>query len=571
MNMNLKTTLDRLPNIGKYGLVLLSVVAISFLFPDSVRFQYEFEEGERWTYEDLYAPYTFPIRKTQDEIEQERAQIESEFAPYYVLNTDVAREQKQKFEEVFKEQVEGVKDDPQFRDVVRNPRRYQQYGNEVLDKLFNRGIIQLANDHRNRDNNFVINIVRGNTTQKRTLQTVLDIEKARDQITDSLFYSKLYVAEFLLPILPEIIVPNLLYSDSLSNKFRQELRNSLLTSKGVVRKNDLIVKQGQPVTGDVYQKLLSFQYEYVDKSGDRNSLISVFIGYFILTSLIVGVLILYIQFYSADIFRKFSRLIFILMWMVVYSYLVFAVESTASLSAYIIPFCIVPIVIRTFYSDQVAFFTHIVVVLIASFLSSLGYEFTILQILAGIIAVMSNPDARDWSKFFRSMVYIYLTYTLAYLGLALMQKGVIDMQDSRFFFWILLNVFLTLLAYPLIPLLERVFGFTSSFSLMELSDMNRPLLQELAFKAPGTLQHSLQVANLSEAAAYKIGADPLLVKVAALYHDIGKTLNPEYFIENQSGENPHNDLGPMESARIIIEHVTEGSQNWLVSIDFQRS
>jgi putative nucleotidyltransferase with HDIG domain len=388
----------------------------------------------------------------------------------------------------------------------------------------------------------------------------MDPKQAEELLTDSLPYSKLYVAEFLLPILPEAIIPNILYSDSLTNKFRSEQAGNIVTARGLVRKDDLIVAEGELITPDVHQKLASFRTSYLEKANGNHPYLRVFLGYILLTGIIIGVFILYLQVYAREIFHKFNHLIFVLMWMVVYSYLVFAVDQTNSLSAYIIPFCIVPIVVKIFYTDRLAFFTHIVVILIASFLSSLGYEFTILQILAGIVAVLSNPDARDWSKFFKSMLYIYLTYAVAHTGLMMIHEGEFILADGYFYIWIFLNVFLTLLAYPLIPLLERLFGFTSSISLMELSDMNRPLLRELALQAPGTLQHSLQVANLSEAAAQAIGADQLLVKVAALYHDIGKTKRPEYFIENQSGNNPHNDIGHMESAKVIIDHVVEGAK-----------
>ncbi|MEM8908066.1 MAG: HDIG domain-containing metalloprotein, partial [Bacteroidota bacterium] len=303
----------------------------------------------------------------------------------------------------------------------------------------------------------------------------------------------------------------------------------------------------------------------------------VFGGYFLLTSLILGVFILYLQFHEKKIFGSLQQLLFMLMWLLVYSYLVFAVDANKILSVYLIPFCIVPIVIKIFYNERLALFTHIVVVLIASFLSSLGYEFTFLQILAGIVAVLSNIKVRDWTKFFVSMLYIFLAYSVGYLGLSLIDEGSLTTVNWSIYSWIFLNVFLTLLAYPLIPLLERVFGFTSAITLVELSDMDRPLLKELSIKAPGTLQHSLQVANLSEAAASKIGADQLLVKVAALYHDIGKVQQPAYYIENQSGANPHNKTTPLDSAKIIIEHVTEGvklaKKNRLpkVLIDFIRT
>jgi putative nucleotidyltransferase with HDIG domain len=198
------------------------------------------------------------------------------------------------------------------------------------------------------------------------------------------------------------------------------------------------------------------------------------------------------------------------------------------------------------------------IVLLATFLSSSGFEFAFLQTLIGVVILLTNVDTRDWNQYFFTILYIFLAFCLGYLGLSLVQQGSFRGIDLSMFNWIFLSTFLTLLANPLIPLLERMFGYTSSMGLAELSDLNRPLLQELAIKAPGTLQHSLQVANLAEAAARRVGANHLLVRVAALYHDIGKIIQPEYFIENQGGVNPHDQLPYRESAKVIIGHVTHG-------------
>ncbi len=225
-----------------------------------------------------------------------------------------------------------------------------------------------------------------------------------------------------------------------------------------------------------------------------------------------------------------------------------------------LPFCITPIIVLNFYNGRLALVIHLVVILIASFLSNLGYEFTVLQITAGIVSVLVMTETRYWNKFFIAILIIFLTYQIAYLGLAIINSGTIIPDEGSVFGWLAINALLLLLAYPFIPMIEKLFGFTSNITLAELADMNKPLLKELSLKAPGTLQHSLQVANLSESAAEAIGANGLLVKTAALYHDIGKTLKPEYFIENALGRNAHESITNFESARIIIDHVTEGER-----------
>ncbi len=559
MSQKLKDIFSRLPEFFKYGLVLGVVVFISLLFPNNVKFKYAFEKGQSWRYETLYNPFeAFPVFKTQEEIDSNIAVREREFAPFYEINPEILKQKKEQFQIAFQNQLESVKDDPQFIDVVRNPNRYLAYGNQFLEKIYTKGVIEIASEHQEVDDLFVISILNGNSLRIETLNSLWTPKLAEENLTDSLPFSRLYVPEFLIYFLPELIVPNLYFNLELTEKEKAKIIGEVPTTKGVVQQGELIVSKDGIITEEIYQKLVSYKAKYSEVVTESKSHWGVLVGYFLLTSLILGVFLMYVQAYAKEILAKTNHLIFILLWFVVFSYLVYAIEKTEALSAYMIPFCIVPIVIKHFFTERLAFFTHIVVVLIASFLSSLGYEFTFLQILAGIVAVLITTDTRNWNKFFLSVFYLGLTYAGAFLGLNLIQEGTLSTIDWSVYVWIFLNVFLTILAFPMIPLFERVFGFTSAISLVELSDMTRPLLKDLALKAPGTLQHSLQVANLSEAAANEIGADPLLVKVAALYHDIGKTSKPSFFIENQSGKNPHEAITHLESAKIIIGHVTEG-------------
>ncbi|MBK7410782.1 MAG: HDIG domain-containing protein [Saprospirales bacterium] len=560
MTQLVRTALRKVPEIGKFTLIILTILFIAFLFPHGVRFGYQYEVGAVWGYKDLYAPFDFPVLKSEAEIRTETAQAQREIAPCYVLDPQVVRDQKMVFEEAFQQQLSAYKGDPQFGDVVRNARKYLDYGTGLLDRLYAQGIIELTPEHRSSEPNMVINVIKGNTTQRQTLQSLLTPEKAQSVITDSLPYSRLSIAEFLLPILPDAIIPNLFFDDTLTQRFRIDQMSGFVAYRGIVQKNELIVGEGQIITEETYQKLRSYEEAYQEETVGDRSVWTVLAGYLLLTSLIIGIFVVYLRVYAKPIFKNFRWLVFILMWLLGYSYLVYAVEQTDVISLYLIPFCIAPIVTKILYTDRLAIFTHLVVVLLSSFLSSMGFEFALLQIMVGIVAVMTNPDGRDWSKLFRSLIFVYVTYSVGFVGLSLVERGTLIAEDRFFFGWIFLNVFLTMLAYPMVPLLERIFGFTSSVSLSELSDLNRPLLRELAIKAPGTLQHSLQVGHLGESAATAVGADALLVKVGALYHDIGKTANPAYFIENQTHSNPHEKEDLLESAQIIIRHVTEGLQ-----------
>ncbi len=559
MKESLRKTLESLPNIFKYILAGLIVFFISLLCPSNTVFKYDFTKGQPWVYEDLRAPFDYAILKPEEVIQKDRSELEANFSPYYLNDTDVVKQQKKRFAKRFQEEVSKI-DDEDFSDVKSNARRYQKKGLEIIDGIYTKGIIQLDATHEGKDNNFVINIIKGNTTSKRPINSIPTTETVNDFLSDTLPLLPLQDPDFIYVLLSDFFTPNITFNDSLTQKFKAIEMQGFSLTEGLVKKGELVVQRGNIVTDEIYQKLHSYRAQYDKEVNNASSFSEVLIGYIILTSLIVGVFFLFLQFRYKAIFNSLVQLMFILIWLPLFAYLVYLVEGTNNLSAYLIPFCIVPIVIKNFYDRQIALFTHIVIVLIASFLSSLGYEFTFVQILTGIVAVYNRVETRDMGQFFMAILYIFLTYAVAFLGLSLIQEGSFAKIDWSIYSWLFLNAFLILLAYPLIPLIERIFGFTSSITLVELSDMNRPLLKELSLKAPGTLQHSLQVANLSEAAASAIGANELLVKVAALYHDIGKMHKPNNFIENQNGQSPHDNMSYLESAKAIIEHITEGEK-----------
>lgn len=558
MNEMHKKRLKNIPLAINYLLVVGVVFLISFLFPNNARFKYDFESGQNWNYTDLVAPFDFAIQKSSTELASEYEKIERSLSPYYQVNTDLQDERLVDFGKKFNEQLESVKSTDQFSDVQRNPAKYLEFGKNYLSDLYEEPIIELDSTHIDQPKSFVINILEGNSIYSETIDNIENRASALEQLTDELPYVSLAESDFLFPLLVQQVQPNLFYNKEKTEKYKNEELSKIPKVQGIVNKGEIIVKQGGLIDRITYQKLISFRDRYQQDIAMDKSHWGIFAGYFILTSLIIGALLLYLVTYCQPIFRKFNKLAFILLWVVLYSYLVYLVEQSVTLNVYMIPFAIVPIVIKTFFNERLALFTHIVIVLISSFLSSQGYEFTFLQILIGIVVLLADVNTRDLSKFFYSMFFIFMTFALGHIGLSLIESGDIWEVEALPFSWYFVHVFLTLLAYPLIPLLERLFGFTSSITLLELSDMNKPLLRELSLKAPGTLQHSLQVANLSEAAAQKIGADSLLVKVGALYHDIGKTKQPTYFIENQSGENPHDQLNHLESAQIIFGHVTAG-------------
>jgi len=551
--------LGRIPALGRSILVAGVIIFISLLYPNRIQFKYEFKLNEIWKYENLIAPFDFAINKDPEVLAAEMEQAKANLSPFYRLDPRVKEKEMNLFEAQFKDQLEQGKSRDQFQDVASRPQVYLRYGKEYLDYIYSRGVIALAPEHAAKGKGFVVMVVNGNEQFSRTLENFLRPEVAKAMLNDSLPNAPLAEPEFLYPLLEKRVRPNLHLDNELTQKAEQEALSSVSPTRGKVKEGELIVQKGGTITEETYRKLDSYRAQYLAKSSVQQARWGIFGGHLVLTCLIIGLFLIYVSRVFPDIWVSFRKMAFILMWFAVYSYLVYLTESSSALSAYIIPFCIVPIVLSTFYNQLLALFTHLILVLVASFLTSEGYEFTVIQILAGIAVVLTNVNTRDWSKFFSSIAGIFLVYAIGFMALSVIQSSSFAKIDYQVFVWLFVNSFLTLLAYPLIPLLERLFGFTSSITLVELSDMNRPLLRQMAVKAPGTLQHSIQVSNLAEEAAHQIEGDALLVKVGALYHDIGKTKQPGFFIENQGDQgNPHDELPPLESARIIIEHVMEG-------------
>ncbi|HFA48606.1 MAG TPA: HDIG domain-containing protein [Bacteroidetes bacterium] len=542
----------------QYAMVAAVVFLISLLYPSSVKFKYEFQKGQEWRYEDLYAPFDFAIKKTEAEIRADRERMERDFTPYYQLNTELKGAKIQDCEAAMNhwKAAAAARGDSLNAGEVQN---YISFSQRLLEDLYSTGIIELDAAHQEvASPDFVINVVEGNTTYKRTLSSYYQLPEAKRVLRDSVRKAAPQMPPALQQAILDALVPNIHFDKELTEKLKEQLLAGLVTTKGLVKRGDLIVQRGNLITQEVYEELDSFRDKYASDVGSLSSSRVVYLGYLLITILIFIALMMYINANVRSLLLNRKHLAFLLMWILLFSYLTFLIEQGNALNAYLIPFCIVPVVVSHFFNFRLAFFTHVIVVLVAGFLTTLGFPFMFMQIVAGVVAVLAVADARDWTRFFKSVVAIIFAYLLAYFGVSLIEEGNLVDIDWEVYGLLVVNGLLTLMAFPLIPLMEKLFGFTTSISLVELSDMNRPLLRQLAIKAPGTLQHSLQVGNLCEAAAREVGANELLVRVAALYHDIGKMEHPEFFIENQLQGNPHDDINAIESAKIIIAHVTDG-------------
>ncbi len=544
-------------NIIKYVLVLFVIAFIAWLFPKNVHTEYKYKLGDLWRYDNLEAPFDFSIKKSENEYEIEKREILEEIYPFFLFDEKVIVDQSKQLKERLDSEFGRIREQDPGNDMVRRSNKYVRAARQALEEVYEIGIL---GERGVEPETAFINVVRNEKPKLTRRSALLSLGDAQVAVADTIRNLNLREGGLLTAITQSFLKPNVSFDADLTERYKSDAVSRLNENKGAVLAGDLIVERSALITKEVFEKIKSYEFHYNNQVGTTGRKWTVFAGYLILTSLIIGVFLLYLQFHATHVFEKYSSLAFMLMWPVLFSFLITVVEGVDNLSAYMIPFCVVPIVVKNFYSDRLALFTHIVIILIVSFLSREGYEFTFLQILAGIVTVLTVKETRFWNKFFASIFYIFLTYIFGYVGLELISNGnFLNINWQPIVYFIIAGV-LTLLAYPMIPLIEGLFGFTSSIKLSELSDMNRPLLKELSVKAPGTFQHSLQVANLSEAATEAIGGNGLLVKTAALYHDIGKMAEPEFFIENQRGSNPHDKLNDLQSAEKIIAHVSEGEK-----------
>ncbi|MCB0666266.1 MAG: HDIG domain-containing protein [Saprospiraceae bacterium] len=547
-------TLNNRKDILVYVITLGTILLISLLFPNTLRFKYEFEEGKVWKYENLISPFDFGIKKPQREIQAEYARIDSTFQNYYQKDDQKIDAVIQAFQNDFSKTISD-QTDANLDPVKANQDTYKTFGVSLLRKYYSLGIVDLDSLKKTADLNRMHVLI----GDELTIINPLHVEQVKNQIRSDLSGSTIPQISFLYPLLARHIHPNIYFDPELTGKLLAAEKNKIAITRGKISRGDMIIEQDAVVTPETAQILESFRDAYEHQVAQNKSSWFVWSGYFLLMLLLFGVFTFYYWQWLEGSTYGLKTHLFIQLGFIVFVFLSYLVERNGTLSIYMVPFCIAPIVLKAFFDDKVAFSAYVVLIISIALLFGFGFEFVLLQIAAGLVAIISNKVTRYWSPFFRSILLIALTYSVGYFSLTMIKEGTIGAITWSEYSWFIINVVLVLLAYPLVPLLERIFGFTTAISLAELGDLNRPLLKDLSFKAPGTFQHSLQVANIAEAAAEAIGANSLLLRVSALYHDIGKMENPEIFIENQSDYNPHQKLTPEESARKIINHVAAGA------------
>lgn len=543
--------------IAKLMLFIMAVVMLVAVLPKEGRFKYEFNRGKPWLHDDLYAPFDFAIIKFDEEIKAEQELVLAGVKPFFTKDTNVYRSQAAQFTEEFSRQWQDRFGSPDA--MAYQKERVLQQGLAVLDTLYGTGIIMIDPSIENKPRDFEIYILENNTAKEVKLSSVLTLRQASQLIQNKSEAFEGNHREFLVRLLSNHITHNLLFDAAKTNAEKESLLAGIKPFRGMVEKDELIISRGARVTDDHFRVLTSLKTNFETQLGTSRAFLAIAGGQAILTSISILVLALFLMNYRKDILAN-NKKIFLILLVIFMMVLIASLVVRFNVSYFaLIPVCLVPVLIRVFYDTRLALFVHLITIFITGFIAPNSFQFVFIQLIAGVVAIMSIVRLERRSQFFYTAFWVFLTFLTIYIGLILMQEGSLRSVSINQVYKMAGNAGFLLLAYPLIFFLERIFGYITDVTLIELSNTNNKLLRELALKAPGTFQHSLQVANLAEEASYEIGANSLLVRVGAMYHDIGKMFGPAYYIENQSTDrNPHDQLTYEESARLIIGHVNKG-------------
>jgi putative nucleotidyltransferase with HDIG domain len=538
-------------HIYKYFLYGVSLFFIVFFFPKGGQFKYEFQKGKPWQYENLYAPFDFSISKEKSEISAEQEQINNNHIDYYQYDSAKTKEVYRQFDSGFNSIFSSDTYDSDQLIALR------QTGRLILDELYANGIAKKKNTQNSKKQIYLIRENEANQIALNDLYGVQDVDRLVSKtIRDKGLIA--FKAEFQELFL-KIAIPNVSYNESLSEKALNEELSSVSYTRGTIDEGKLIIARGAVVEAENFKVLNSLKSEYESELWTDKSQYFILFGYTVLVALVLMMLLLFLKKYRPEIYENNTKVTFVFFNVLLMVFITTVVVKYNEAYVFVVPLCILPLMLKTFFDARLGLFVHVLTVLILGFVVPNSFEYIFLQIIAGIVTILTVSELYKRANLFISVAQITIIYVIGYLAFHIIHEG--NLQNIVWFTLglFLLNGMITLFVQPLIYVYEKVFGLVSDVSLLELSDTNSKLLKELSNKAPGTFHHSLQVSNLAEAAANEIGANAMLVRVGALYHDIGKMLNPTYFTENQiTNVNPHDELSSKDSAKIIIDHIIGG-------------
>ncbi|MEM9686921.1 MAG: HDIG domain-containing metalloprotein [Bacteroidota bacterium] len=534
--------------IYKGFLSLFTIFLVIYLFPKGLRFKYEFRVGETWRYEDLYAPFDFSVENTREntgEAREEQVRVPDYFQYDQDVATNVNEAYRTRFDLFFKDSTLTA----DRKNAIKTS------GEKLLAELYDKGVVATQNYEEEQQ----INVVKKDeviATAYKNLFTDSEIDSYIKQRLRSDGLSDYY--ENISALFSEIVRPNVFLDNAATQEALRKKRAETPATRTIERASPLIFK-GDKIDQEKYLILTALKEAYELKTQDGSSRYWIIFGYILITALVILMLFLFLWKYRYDIYINNTKVTFIFFTMVFMLLLTTMVLRYDATYIYVVPLCILPLTLNAFFDARLSLFVHILVVLLLGFIVPNNFEYMVLQIIAGIVSVQTVSELYRRANLFISVGQITLSYIIVYFAFHVVGEGNLSSISWLTFGFFALNGLVTLFAQPLVYIYEKIFGLVSDVSLLELSHTNSKLLKRMSDEAPGTFHHSLQVANLAEAVANEIGANAMLIRVGALYHDIGKMRNPTYFTENQiTGVNAHDALAPEESARIIINHVTEG-------------
>lgn len=527
-------------------LIVISVTIIVWFIPRNSGPQFRYDVGKPWMYGSLIAKFDFPIYKTDEAIKAERDSLMRNFEPYFNLNTLVENRQLTRFFEDFKSGIPGL------------PVNYTSIVADKLHQMYQTGIMGTSEfSSMAKDTTAVVRIVDGKTAVSTKVNRLLSTMSAYEQI---------FQDERLLPHrallqrcnLNEYIEANIVYDKERSEAEKNDLLGQIPLASGMVLSGQKIIDRGEIVDDYTYRVLSSFEKETQRRSASDTTVPSTIAGQLIFVSLFIILFTVYLGLFRKDYFGKPRSIAMLYTMITIFPILVSLMIEHNLFSVYILPFAIAPIFIRVFMDSRTAFLAHVVMVMLCAAAVKYQYEFIIVQLVAGLVAIYSLRELSQRAQLFQTALLVTLSICAVYFAMQLMTDNTFSTVDNSMYKYFIINGILLLFAYPLMLIIEKTFGFISNVTLIELSNTSKNLLRRLSEVAPGTFQHSIMVSNLASAIAEKIGAKAQLVRTGALYHDIGKMQDPAFFTENQNGNNPLDKMSRIDAAHIVINHVTEG-------------
>ena len=527
---------------------IATVSVIVYFLPNEGKFNYQFDINKPWKYGLLQASFDFPIYKNDMQVQKEQDSILATYQPYFHIEKNAE-----------KEMIERLRED--YNKTLRHSlpgTDYIRYIERMLKEMYRNGIIA-GNDltRMEEDSITAIRTVEQNTATSRPVGQLYTVKDAYEYLlnADTTHYKKKVLQQCNLN---NYITPNLIYDEAKSEAAQKDLLSNISYANGFVLNGQKIIDRGEIVNEQTYNILESLRKEWEKRSDSLQEKRLTLAGQILYVGIFLFCFMVYLDLFRADYYERKGSLSLLFALIVLFPVIASVMVSQSLSSIYIVPFAMIPIIVRIFLDSRTAFMAHVTIILLCSITLRFPHEFILLQVVAGMVSIYSLRELSQRSQLLRTALVVFASYALLYFAFELIHEDDLTKLNTRMYIYFMINGILLLFAYPLLFILEKTFGFTSNVTLVELSNINNSLLREMSEIAPGTFQHSLQMANLAAEAANKIGAKSQLVRTGALYHDIGKMVNPAFFTENRSGVNPHKSLNYEQSAQVIISHITDG-------------